>query len=136
MLGLKFHFLLSHINWGANISFSSKLGNRFYSAACLIFVSSFFVVDDYVLVAKDKHGYNVEQVHAFCREKILLSVFTVTRKPLLHFRLMYTYAVDTVICLIEFHLLFLSDKSWIMLYPGKLQFCYKIYHFLSAWHFF
>lgn len=35
-----------------------------YSTVHILFLlfSGLFLVDDYVLVAKDKHGYNVEQV--------------------------------------------------------------------------
>ena len=37
---------------------------KFHVALCLFFLLFHLLVDDYVLVAKDKHGYNVEQVHS------------------------------------------------------------------------
>ena len=37
---------------------------KFHVALCLFCLLFHLLVDDYVLVAKDKHGYNVEQVHS------------------------------------------------------------------------
>ena len=37
---------------------------KFHVALCLFFLLFHLLVDDYVVVAKDKHGYNVEQVHS------------------------------------------------------------------------
>ena len=37
---------------------------KFHIALCLFLLLFHLLVDDYVLVAKDKHGYNVEQVHS------------------------------------------------------------------------
>ena len=67
---------------------------------CSLFASSFFVVDDYVLVAKDKHGYNVEQVRAFCIKKKFCCLFSLL---LGNHTYMYIFPlrVDTVICLIK-----------------------------------
>ena len=43
---------------------------KFHLALCLFFLFH-LLVDDYVLVAKDKHGYNVEQVHSQAVLKII-----------------------------------------------------------------
>ena len=88
----------------------------YYKFDILVILLFYFVVDDYVLVAKDKHGYNVEQV--FVAKKL---VFTFWVNNIVFFYLKLCGFCPLVLLL--FVLLVLEKKPWLQasLFPQYKQ---------------